>query len=521
MLLIAPVNELFHREFPDTHVKSGLSNWGRNLSHRLKAAQGKLSVGYIIYGMAMGVAGVAQVVLFFVAAKWMTVAEFGLVGVLLIALPLLSRALVLGIDTGYAMRIWRVSPREQTQLLGSTVSAMLVSVVLLLLSSVLLTRAVPAWRLDVTALVVLVAASRAMVDLSLVTLRRSGRVLRVGTIQALRGVFILLLPLAAFWAQGANALTYLAGLLAAEMATTLVMIPLLHQTSQLRIFQPGWRAEALTLLKLGAPALPMMLAMLLTASGDRFVIASVLGLSAVAIYTLGQKFAEYLVQIVFAPFSAALGPIAWQRAAQDMAESARLLNRAAALLICAGGAVVGLVAVGIREAIFKGYGADYADSAVVFLWVAFAVVAAQVAQVFASYFSHAEKLVVPMKIYLSATIGMLLANYALAARVGVVGVAAISAVTYGLVIGLVVWSARKQGGDLWRLRQHFAPLFSYALFLFLVGLVDTTQWPSLMAVSVKLLLWGAFMCTLLSISNEFRSAAIGLLQRLTASLRSV
>lgn len=497
----------------------GLSNWSQRLFHRLKAAQGKLSVGYIVYGMAMGVAGVAQLVLFFVAAKWMTVAEFGLVGILLIALPLISRALVLGIDTGYAMRIWRVSSHEQSQLLGATVSAMLISVVLLLLSSVLLTRAVPAWRLDVMALVVLVAASRAMVDLSLVTLRRSGRVLRVGTIQALRGVFILVFPLAAFWVQGANALTYLAGSLLAELATTLVMVPLLRQVSRWRIFQPRWGTEALVLLKLGGPGMPMMLAMLLTASGDRFVIASVLGLSAVAVYTLGQKFAEYLVQIVFAPFSAALGPIAWQRAAQDMAESARLLNSAAALLICAGGAVIGLVAVGIREAISHGYGADYADSAVVFLWVAFAVVAAQVAQVFASYFSHAEKLVVPMKIYLSATVGMLLANYALAADIGVAGVAAISAATYAMVIGLVVRLARKHGGDLWRLRQHFAPLFTYALFLCLVGVVNMARWPSLLAVFIKLLLWGIFVCTLLRISTEFRAAVMGVLQRLTASLR--
>lgn len=498
---------------------SGIARWSQRLSQRLKAAQGRLSVGYIVYGMAMGVAGVAQVVLFFVAAKWMTATEFGLVGILLIALPLLSRVLVLGADTGYAMRIWRVSSSEQSQLLGATVSAMLVSVVLLLLVGLILSNAVPAWSLGAMALTILVAASRALVDLSLITLRRSGRVLRVGTIQALRGAFILVFPLLAFSVQGASALTYLAGSLLAEVATALFMIPLLHQTSRLRIFQPGWRSEVLSLLKLGAPALPMMLAMLLTASGDRFVIASVLGLSAVAVYTLGQKFAEYLVQIVFAPFSAALGPIAWQRAAQDMADSARLLNRAAALLICAGGAVVGFVAVGVREAISLGYGADYADSAVVFLWIAFAVVAAQVAQVFASYFSHAEKLVVPMKIYLSATAAMLLANYALVADTGVVGVAAISAITYAMVIGLVVQYARRHGGDLWRLRQHFAPLFTYALFLSLVGLVDMAELPSLLALSIKLLIWGIFVCTLLRMSTEFRAAIMSVLQRLTASIR--
>lgn len=497
----------------------GFSNWSRRLSGRLKAAQARLSVGYIVYAMAMGVAGFAQVVLFFLASKWMTVTEFGLVGILLIALPLLSKALGLGVDTGYSMRIWRASPFEQGQLLGATVSAMLIAVVLLLVSSMVLTRIVPAWRLDVMAPAVLVAASRAMVDLSLVTLRRSGRVLRVGSIQALRGVFILVFPLAAFWVQGANALTYLAGSLLAEIATTLFMIPLLRQTSQLRIFQTGWRTEAMALIKLGAPALPMMLAMLLTASGDRFVIASVLGLSAVAVYTLGQKFAEYLVQIVFAPFIAALGPIAWQRAAQDMTESTRLLNNAAALLICAGGSVIGFVAVGIREAISHGYGAHYADAATVFLWVAFAVVAAQAAQIFASFFSHAERLAVPMKIYLSATVGMLLANYALAADTGVTGVAAISAATYTMVIGLVVWLARKHGGDLWRLRNHFAPLFVYALFLALVGAVDAAGWPGVMAVSIKLLCWGIFVCTLLGISTEFRVAVTGVLQRLSASFR--
>lgn len=504
-----------------TKASNDMFRFGQKLFQRLKMAQGALSVGYIIYAVAMSIAGAAQIVLFIVAAKWMTVSEFGIVGILLIALPLLSRVLVLGADTGYSMRIWRVPPHEQSQLLGATVSAMLISVVLLLVVSLVLSSSVPTWRLDVMALVVLVGASRAMVDLSLVTLRRSGRVLRVGAIQALRGLFILAFPLAAFWVQGANALTYLAGSLLAEIATAFVMIPLLHQASRLRIFQPGWSTDVLTLLKLGAPALPTMVAMLLTASGDRFVIASVLGLSAVAVYTLGQKFAEYLVQIVFAPFSAALGPIAWQRAAQDMAESARLLNSAAALLICAGGAVVGFVAVGAREGIAHVYGADYVDSAVVFLWIAFAVVAAQVAQVFASYFSHAEKLGVPMKIYLAATVGMLLANYVLAAEIGVVGVAAINAATYAMVIGLVVWFARWHGGDVWRLRRHFAPLFCYALFLFLVGLLDRAGWTTLVAISTKLLTWGVFVSLLLVISVEFRATMTGVFQRLSASFRPV
>ena len=488
------------------------SIWDACLS--LKVKQGSLFTGYILYGTSMGVSGVAQVALFIVSAKWMEVSEFGLVGILLITLPLLSRALVLGADTGYAMRIWRVSNVEQSRLLSATVSAMLITVALLIFVGVVLSSIIPTWGRPLIILGILVAASRAIVDLFFITLRRSGRVLCVSFTQALRGGCVLAIPLTVFCLQSASAITYLVGLLFAELVTIVFLLPLILQTSRLSIYQPGWRDRVLSLLKIGAHAMPMMLAMLLLASGDRFVVGSVLGLSAVAVYTLGQKFAEYVVQTVFAPFVAALGPIAWQRAARDMVDSSRMLNRAAALLICAGGSVVGLVAVGMKEAISQGYGPEYADSTAVFLWVAFAVVAAQVAQIFTSYFSHTEKLIVPMVIYTSATAGMLMANYALAAEIGVVGVAAISAIIYTIVVALMVWFARRHGSALWGLRQHFVPLFVYATFLCLVGLVDTAEWNPSLAIPLKLLIWGGFVYVLFRISVEFQSAGVGLVQRI-------
>jgi O-antigen/teichoic acid export membrane protein len=491
-----------------------MSDFIRRLFGHLRINQDRLSISYFVYGISMGLSGLAQIIIFIAAAKWMEVVEFGLLGVILIVLPLLSRGFMLGVDTGYAMRIWRISPSEQQRLLGASVSFLLISATFLLLVAQALSIIFQVWTVFLMACTVLVAGCRSSVDLSLITLRRSGRVLRVGAFQGFRGVCILFFVPITFYFCGADAESYLIGSLFAELTTLFLMTPILLQTSRWHIFEAGWFDQSLSLLKMGIPALPMMLAMLLVASGDRFVIASVLGLSAVAVYTLGQKFAEYLAQIIFAPFITALSPIAWQRATQKITESVQLLNAAAALLICAGSTAIGLVAVVMREVVFFSYGVYYVESTTVFLWVAFACVVAQVSQVFSSYFSHIHKLAIPMKIYLCATAGMLLANYLLVSKVGVIGVAVISALTYLTILAAVIIFARRSGGKLWKVQQHLVPLIVYAIFLTLVGIVDMAGWPSVPAILIKLLFWGIFVYTLLKISIEFRAPAMRVLQHL-------
>jgi O-antigen/teichoic acid export membrane protein len=76
--------------------------------------QASLSVSYLLYTVALGFSGLIQLGLLFLLARKLPAPEFGVVALLMIAIPLVSRFVTLGSDIGLAIRIWK-RPREEQQ----------------------------------------------------------------------------------------------------------------------------------------------------------------------------------------------------------------------------------------------------------------------------------------------------------------------------------------------------------------------------------------------------------------------
>ncbi|MEX0958155.1 MAG: oligosaccharide flippase family protein [Burkholderiales bacterium] len=490
--------------------------WFKKRFRLLLEHQSTLSVSYLVYTVALGFSGVIQLGLLFFLARVLPAPEFGVVALLMVSIPLVGRLVTSGSDIALAIRIWRRSRIEQQADLGAVLGWTGVLVAILVCFVVIGERLVDlAISTPLVLGTLLTAYCRSYSDIFQVMLRREGRVARVGIFVIVRAAFFGGFSVAAVLLFGASAELYLAGVLSAEAVMALFALAGMRAIYRVSLLARGSFNRMRELVRVGFPSIPGAAATLLLAAGDRFVITGVLGLVAAGIYTLGQRLAEYVVQILFVPFLSAFSPYAHSVASQNQQRAFAVMGQTALAFAFLGGVVAGFPAIFGREAIMLLAGPEFADAVTVFILVLAAALICQLCQILAGYFTHTEQLRKYMWIIVGAAVANLLLNMVSVRVFGIIGAAIVSVLVYeGILISILIM-AKSGGVILTSTRRLHIPLFAFFGYLFLIHAVDASHYEVPTRITMKSSLWIAYAILCVAISPEVRD----LVYRLSGRVR--
>lgn len=473
----------------------------RDLTER----QSDLSVSYLIYTFALGFSGLLQLGLLFFMARVLPTGEFGVVGLLMVAIPLVGRLTMSGSDIALAIRIWRRPRDEQTADLGAIVTWSGVLVGLICIFAILFDR-IFGFPFDVLVPLGLLSAAflRSHSDVYQVMLRREGRVARVGAFAVARATLFAIACVSGIVVWEASARAYLLSAVVAELFAAIWGLCHLRFAYGLRFFSDGSLRRMRDLVRIGFPSIPSAAATLLLAAGDRFVIGVILGVAATGVYAFGQRLAEYMVQILFVPFVSAFGPHAHSIARHDQNQAFELMRRTALTFSFLGGVIAGFPVIFGREMIIFVAGPDFEAASTVFVLVIAAALVWQICQILAGYFSHTEQLRKYMWIIVASAGANVLLNMLVVPMFGIAGAAIVSIIVYEAILILVIYVARRDGVALSSLRQLHAPLLLFFLYLILSYAVDSQGLSLSTGITCKSILWIVYLAVCLLISSDFR-----------------
>ena len=297
-------------------------NYFLSLLHLVRSKQ--LTRTFSVYTIGKGVSLLLSVFLLPLFTKKLSTAEFGVIGLLWLVIPLLSRVMNLGMDVGISIKFFK----EEHQVLSQTLYNGLFAITFVAVLIWMFGCAQIGWIqfiIDKTVtqkiftLLVISCLFSSCTTLMCSFLRNAGR--------ATFNVIMTILPQLIIVGSTyyfvlyveASYTSYIWGMALGNLITGLFALGFLFKNYPLRYFR--FSPPILkNLLRIGLPVLPGTVGSIILASGDRYMIKHFLGLEAVAVYTFGYRFSSQIAEGLFQPFQKALSPVIYKMAARSNAE---------------------------------------------------------------------------------------------------------------------------------------------------------------------------------------------------------
>jgi O-antigen/teichoic acid export membrane protein len=297
-------------------------NYFLSLLHLVRSKQ--LTRTFSVYTIGKGVSLLLSIFLLPLFTKKLPTVEFGVIGLLWLVIPLLSRVMNLGMDVGMSLKFFKEDHQALSQTLYNGLFAIIFVAVLI-------------WLLGCTQiywiqLVIDKTVTRKIFTLLIIScLFASYTTLMCSFLQnagkATFNVIMTILPqliivgLTYYFVLYVEAsyTSYIWGMALGNLITGLFALGFFFKNYPLRYFRFSLPILK-NLLRIGLPVLPGTIGGIILASGDRYMIKYFLGLEAVAIYTFGYRFASQVAEGLFQPFQKALSPVIYKKAARSNTE---------------------------------------------------------------------------------------------------------------------------------------------------------------------------------------------------------
>ena len=281
----------------------------------------ELSRTFSVYTLGKGVGLFLYIFLLPLFTKKLPVAEFGVIGLLWLLTPVLTRVINLGMDVGISLKFFK----EKHQVLSQTLYNGLFTIIFV---------AVLIWSFgcvqigwiqfivdktvtrEIFTLLVISCLFSSYTTLMCAFLQNAGKATFNVIMTILPQLIIVGLTYYFVLYVEASYSSYIWGMALGNLITGLFALAFFFKNYSVRYFRfslPILR----NLLRIGLPVLPGTIGGIILASGDRYMIKYFLGLEAVAVYTFGYRFASQLAEGLFQPFQKALWPVIFKRAAQS------------------------------------------------------------------------------------------------------------------------------------------------------------------------------------------------------------
>ena len=297
-------------------------NYFLSLLHLVRSKQ--LSRTFSVYTIGKGVSLLLSIFLLPLFTKKLPTAEFGVIGLLWLIIPLLSRVMNLGMDVGVSIKFFK----EEHKVLSQTLYNGLFAIIFV---------AVLVWMFGCTQIgwiqfVIDKTVTRKIFTLLVISclfsgyttlmysfLQNAGRATFNVIMTILQQLIIVGLTYYFVLYVEASYTSYIWGMALGNLVTGLFALGFFLKNYPLRYFRFSLPILK-NLLRVGLPVLPGTIGGIILASGDRYMIKYFLGLEAVAIYTFGYRFSSQMAEGLFQPFQKALSPVIFKKAARSNTE---------------------------------------------------------------------------------------------------------------------------------------------------------------------------------------------------------
>jgi O-antigen/teichoic acid export membrane protein len=307
-------------------------NYFFNIIHIVRSKQ--LSRTFSVYTIGKGVSFLLAIFLLPLFTKKLPVYDFGVIGLLWLITPLLSRVMNLGMDVGVSLKFFK----EDHQVLSRTLYNGLFAIVCVASFIWLFGFLQINWlqsiidksiSQDIYTLLVVSCLFSCFTTLMRSFLQNAGRATINVLMTILPQLLIVVITYYLVLNVSATYKSYVWGLALGNLVCGSLALCFFVKNYSVRHFRFSLSILK-NLLRIGLPVLPGTIGGLILASGDRYIIKYFLGMEAVAIYTFGYRFASQISEGLFQPFQKAFSPVIYKRASKDnkqaRAYSIRIIN---------------------------------------------------------------------------------------------------------------------------------------------------------------------------------------------------
>lgn len=295
---------------------------------KLKSNQLSKSFGIYVVGRALSV--LISILLIPLFTKHLPSEDFGVVALLWLIIPFMVRVITSGTDYTLCLRFFKLDKKEFSNQLYHSV--FLATIVTLLLWGAGLLFPYRLHYLFDNQMTPKLFSYLIIALFSLVVVGYAQNLLRYQNRPALNVLFTIgpqaftvFLTYHLILNVNTQYGSYIMGVMFGNSLFAIIAIIMFAKQYPIKAFH--FSAKRLkSLLYTGIPTLPNVMAIIILASGDRYIIKAFYGLEAVAVYAFGYKFAEYILQAINEPFQKAVAPIIYQKASKDYRESNRFTN---------------------------------------------------------------------------------------------------------------------------------------------------------------------------------------------------
>ena len=486
------------------------------------ASQFRLGKNFSVYAVRRLVAMLISVVLLPIFTHELPPAESGVIGILWLVVPLLSRAINLGLDVAMSLKFFKLSHAQLASHLYNTLLAITGSGLAVLLLG--------CWRLEWVQAVLHPSITRGIfallvgsIVMSIYTtmmqsfLQLSNKPVHnvIATISP--PVLIVAITYLLITSVNRSYVSYIVGMAVSYGLFGTLALSYFLTRYPLRHFRPSF-ITLRQMLRIGLPVVPGTAGAIILASGDRYIIKEFLGLEAVAIYTYGYRIAEYLSIGLYEPFQKALAPIMYEQAARDLNTAAEYSTQIVRYSLTVVPLVLALLILPSKEVLEWLGGNAYDESYAVFLLAVFGVLLYSTAQINSILLNHLERTELDMIAVLMGGGLNIALNLWFVPRFGLIAAAGTTIVSYLFILGFVVVVLNRLVPKQLRLAGVASMLLPFPAYLAGVFYVDVVAGlPAAYAYPIKVGLFALMLAVTWIAFPEPRRQVIAIVSRRTAS----
>lgn len=252
--------------------------------------------------------------------------DFGMVGMLWLILPLSRRLINMGTDVAVSLKFFKLRQLQLANYVYHSFSVSVINFIILVL--VIATIDVSFLSMSqynmVIVLCIAIFQSSNSFGASLAKLDRKPYVYILLTNGPIILSSLFTIVIAANTSLGYAVFLY--GSIIGHGIVFIVSIYFVVSKYSIHNYKPNWQVYK-DILQVGLPVVPGTITVIILASGDRYVIEQYLGLTQVAIYTLGYRMAEFFLLTIIEPIQNSLMPKIMEYAHTDILKGIRYCEK--------------------------------------------------------------------------------------------------------------------------------------------------------------------------------------------------
>lgn len=473
----------------------------------------KLLKHYSIYTVGKVLGVISSLVLLPLFTKKIPQEEFGVVGILWLAVPILTRLINLGVDVAVTLKFFKLTHKELSNYLyNALLIILLLSLGIWLLFyfniswvKLLLDESINKQLFTVFFFSIFSAVLLTMMN---AFLQLSGK--------ASQNVIFSLLPpiitsavtyyLIIFIEPSYS--SYIYGMATGNGIFGLVALFYFFRKYSIKHFKSSWRISK-NLLKIGIPVLPGTLAGLTLAAGDRYIIKYFLGLEAVAIYIYGYRFSEYILSSIFQPFQKSIGPIIMEKAARDFKAATVYSQTMASKTVLYVSIIVALIIIPFKDVMLLLSSNSYDMSYTIFLIALFGILISNISNIYSILFNHLERMDLNMALGIICALLNVGLNIWLIPIYGIIAAAYTTVLSFIVVLILSIFLLNRFTHKKISVLKTGIGTLPILLYLIIIHIIDTgyiiNRNEIFLIYGAKIVVFIAFLLLIFSVSAELRS----------------